>query len=137
MNLKSVDKNEILFRQGDPGDGMYYIDYGKVGIFTGYGTKTEVKIEELYSEQFVGEMGMLTAAPRSATAVALMDDTRVEYITEADFEDFFQKNPARVVHLMEQMSFRLRRITRKYLEACRDASILIEKDAQAPAEDAT
>ena len=68
MNLKGVDKNEILFRQGDPGDGMYYIDYGKVGIFTGYGTKTEVKIEELYSEQFVGEMGMLTAAPRSATA---------------------------------------------------------------------
>ena len=137
MSLKVLNRNEILFHEGDPGDGLYYIDSGKVGIYTGYGTKDQKKIEELFSDQFVGEMGLFAGEPRSATVIALMDNTLVESLTEAEFENFFQQNPARVIQLMEQMSSRLRRITKKYLEVCREAYCLIGKDDEAPAGDAT
>lgn len=135
MNIKVLNKNEILFRQGDPGDGMYYIQSGKLGIYTDYKTEKQKKIEELFTDQFVGEMGGITGAPRSATVVALMDNTQVEYLTEADLDSFFQQNPPRVIQMMQQMCFRLRRITRKYLEECREAYNLIEQDSQVPAGD--
>ena len=106
MNIKVLNKNEILFRQGDPGDGMYYIQSGKLGIYTDYKTEKQKKIEELFTDQFVGEMGGITGAPRSATVVALMDNTQVEYLTEADFDSFFQQNPPRVIQMMQQMCFR-------------------------------
>ena len=31
-------KGQVIFRQGDAGDCMYYIGYGTVGIYTDYGT---------------------------------------------------------------------------------------------------
>jgi CRP-like cAMP-binding protein len=136
MNLKVINENEVLFRQGDPGDGMYYIHFGKVGIFTDYGTRQQVKIEELFTDEFVGEMGMLVGAPRSATVVALMDDTQVEFLTADDFQAFFEKNPARVLQLLQQMSSRVRKTTRKYLRQCREAYELLENSAQAPADNA-
>ena len=126
--ISVLKKNEILFRQGDPGDGLYYIHLGEVGVYTDYGTPNQVKIGELYTDQFVGEMGLISGVPRSATVVSLMDGTQVEHLSEADFASFFEKSPARVFQLMEQMSYRLRKITRRYLEECREAYTLIEKD---------
>ena len=128
MKVNVLKKKEILFRQGDPGDGLYYIHLGEVGVYTDYGTPNQVKIGELYTDQFVGEMGLISGVPRSATAVSLMDGTQVEHLSEADFASFFEKSPARVFQLMEQMSYRLRKITRRYLEECREAYALIEKD---------
>ena len=71
MNIKSYDKGAVIFRQGDPGDCMYDIQFGKVGIFDHYGEPDEKKIADLYIDQIFGEMGLLDHAPRSATAVAL------------------------------------------------------------------
>ena len=127
MNIKVLKNNEILFRQGEPAEGMYYIQAGKVGIYTDYGTEKQKKIEDLFTDQFVGEMGVLCNAPRSATVVSLMDNTQVEYLTEEDFCNFFQQNPPKVIQLMQQLCFRLRRITRKYLEECREAYDLIDR----------
>ena len=133
MKVRVLKKNEILFRQGDPGDGLYYIHAGEVGIYTDYGTAKQVKIAELYSDQFIGEMGMINGKPRNATVLSLMNGTQVEHLSDEDFAGFFEKNPVRAFQLMEQMSNRLRKITRRYLELCREAYVLIEKDAQAPA----
>ena len=131
MKVNVLKKKEILFRQGDPGDGLYYIHLGQVGIYTGYGTPNQIKIAELFTDEFVGEMGIISGLPRNATAVSLMDGTQVEHVTDAEFAAFYEKGPARVLQLMEQMSHRLRKITRRYLEECREAYTLVEQNAQA------
>lgn len=119
MDLKSFDCKKIIFRQGDPGDCMYDIQYGKVGIFLDYGGANEKKIAELFPGQLFGEMGLLDHAPRSATAVALEDGTVLDTISEDDFQAYFKEQPSKVLLLMEQMCSRLRRTTRDYQEACR------------------
>ena len=86
MRGEKYKKGEIIFREGDPGHSMYDINWGTVGIFTGYGTPEERKLAELRSEDVFGEMGILDQAPRSATAVALEDDTYLFVITESDFD---------------------------------------------------
>lgn len=119
MDLKTFDRKNIIFRQGDPGDCMYDIQQGRVGIFLNYGEKNEKKITELFPGQLFGEMGLLDHAPRSATAVALEDDTVLDTISEADFMAYFKEQPTKVLLLTEQMCNRLRRTTRDYMDACR------------------
>ena len=119
MNIKSYDKGAVIFRQGDPGDCMYDIQFGKVGIFDHYGEPDEKKIADLYIDQLFGEMGLLDHAPRSATAVALEKDTVVSVVSEKEFYEYFEKEPVKVLVLMQQMCNRLRRTSKDYLEACR------------------
>ena len=119
MNIKSYNKGAVIFRQGDPGDCMYDIQFGKVGIFDHYGEPDEKKIADLYTDQLFGEMGLLDHAPRSATAVALEKDTVVSVVSEEEFYEYFEKEPVKVLVLMQQMCNRLRRTSKDYLEACR------------------
>ena len=116
---KKYQKNTVVFSQGDAGDCMYCIEYGKVGIYDRYGEPDEVKIAELEEGAIFGEMSLLDNAPRSATAVVSEDDTVLTEISEDTFETFFERSPDKLIILSEQMSHRLRETTRRYMEACR------------------
>ena len=70
----------VICKEGDIGDCMYDIHWGRVGIYTGYGTDDEQKLTELAANSFFGEMGMISKEPRSATAVAIDDQTTLEII---------------------------------------------------------
>ena len=129
MNTRTLQKGEIIFRQGDASDCMYDVYRGKIGVYANYGTPGEKLLTTLEAEQFFGEMGMIEGTPRSATAVALTDDTELGIITPETFKDYFQKSPARVLLIMQNMSRRLRGLTGEYLEACR--TVARGADAQA------
>ena len=111
-------KNTVIFRQGDAGDCMYYIQLGSVGIYTDYGTDKEKQLVVLEEEAFFGEMGLIEKMPRSATAVAVEDETVLRKITEEELEELFKTSPALVVRCIEHLSGRLRRLTKDYLDAC-------------------
>ena len=119
MNLQTCARGNVIFREGDPGDCMFDIQFGKIGIYKNYGTEDEKLISELFPGQLFGEMGLLDHAPRSATAVALEDGTILEAISEEEFYAYFEKQPAKVLLLMQQMCSRLRRTTKDYMTACR------------------
>lgn len=125
--MKEFKKGEVIFRQGDPGDCMYDILSGKVGVYAAYATPNEKLLTELAAGGFFGEMGLLDKAVRSATVVAL-EDTQVEVVTEADFNAFFTKNPEKVFRIMQQLSQRLRRQTEDYMEACRAIYEVVEAE---------
>ena len=126
MDLKTFDQNSIIFREGDPGNCMYDIQFGQVGIFINYGEENEKRIAVLFQGQLFGEMGLLDHAPRSATAVALTDGTVLDTISEKDFYEYFEEEPVKVLLLMQQMCSRLRRTTRNYIEACRTVYDAVE-----------
>ncbi len=128
MQLKTFQNREQIFRQGDESNCMYDLKRGKVGIFLNYGESDETMLATLEAGQFLGEMGLLDKAPRSAAAVSLEDGTELEIITEDDFNSFFEKNPDRILLMMGQMSARLRRITRSYAEACRTVRDTVETE---------
>ena len=119
MNVKSFKKGAVIFRQGDAGDCMYDIQFGKVGIFDHYGEPDEKKIADLYADQIFGEMGLLDHAPRNATAVVLENETVLSVISEEEFFEYFEKEPVKILVLMQQMCNRLRKTTNDYVAACR------------------
>ena len=118
MRQLTFAKGDVIFRQGDFANVMYDIVSGKVGIYSDYQGKQEEKIAELDDGQILGEMGMIEAYPRSATAVALSEQVVLSELVEDDLETYFKDDPAKVLQLMRQLSERLRETTRKYTELC-------------------
>lgn len=109
-------KGDIIFRSGDEEPFMYDIQYGTVGIYGDYGTPQQKLLAELGESDFIGEMGLIEARPRSVTAVAMETGTRLQVVDAETFNDYFRDRPAKVLALMQQMSGRLREVSKKYLE---------------------
>ena len=118
MELKKCKKGEIILRQGDPGACMYSVRWGRVGVYSGYGTAAEKKLAELGAGDFFGEMELLDKTDRSADVVALDGGTQLEVITEDDFNEFFANQPAKVYLILQRLCQKLHKTTRDYLQVC-------------------
>ncbi|MBQ7557994.1 MAG: cyclic nucleotide-binding domain-containing protein [Lachnospiraceae bacterium] len=126
MSMRSFNKGEVICLEGDPGDCMFIIEGGKAGVFEDYGKPSEKKVTDLGVGAMFGEMSLLDHEPRSATVVAMEDDTALQVISEENFRDFFEKSPQTAMKLAEQMSHRLRIVTKEYYEACRTVYDAVE-----------
>src|SRR5207248_415237 len=82
---RRLGRNQLLFRQGDEADSLYVIVSGRVRVSATDRAGHERVLAFLGSGESVGEMGLLSAAPRSATVVAS---------TEVDLA---QRSPERVI----------------------------------------
>ena len=118
MAEEKFRKGQVVFWQGDPGDCLYYIRWGSVGVFANYGKENEEKLAELRAGDYFGEMGLLDHEARSATVVSLDRDTVLNRITEEKFDEFLRQNPARVVDILTRLCHKLRDATKGYLEIC-------------------
>ena len=118
----SYRKGDVVFQEGKYESWMFEIKYGSVGIYTAYGTSDEKLLTTMHTDDFVGELGLIYAAPRSATAVAMENETELLKITNETFTEYFQESPKKVMGIMQQMARRLRDLTEDYKEACRTIS---------------
>ena len=108
MKTHIYHKGEVVFSQGDESPTMFEIQSGQIGIYANYKTPKEKQLAVFGKGETFGEMGLIENEPRSATAVALEDQTEVEEINAAEFSDFFEEKPVQVFLLVKQLSHRLR-----------------------------
>jgi CRP-like cAMP-binding protein len=117
-NVATYHKGTIICREGDVVQCMYDIHYGRVGVFVNYGRSDQIQLTTLGANDFFGEMGMVEGAARSATAVALDDNTTVEVIYPEDFADLYKQNPPKFFMILSHLSNRLRVLTTQYYDLC-------------------
>jgi hypothetical protein len=84
---KDMAKGEIIFREGDPGDGLYIIDSGEVSV-----SKNGIVIDTLKETSYFGELALLSEIPRFATVTALSDGA-LFYIDKQDFDRITDELP--------------------------------------------
>ena len=128
LELKHYKKNEVIFRQGDPSDCAYRVESGTVGIVLDYESSSRTDLTELSAGQYLGEMGLIEKAPRSATAISLSDDTALQVIDEENFSRVLTEDPEEMRFLLQQMSMRLRRTSRDYADVCRTVNDVVEAE---------
>lgn len=129
-NIKKFAKGEVIFKEGALELFMYDLIEGKVGIYANYGEANEKLLTELSAEAgsvTFGEMGLIDAMPRSATAVAL-ENVQACAITGKEFGAHFKENPAAVLAIMQNMSKRIRGLSQDYLDACRAVNEMVESE---------
>jgi CRP-like cAMP-binding protein len=80
----------VLCRRGEPGDRFYVVQAGTLEVQLGLGP-TSVPIRRVGPGDFVGEMALLTGAPRSADVV-VTDDATLWALERHDFEALLAGN---------------------------------------------
>lgn len=69
LHVRHYEANEVVFREGQTGAGMYILKQGEVDIVTRAKDESELLLVKLVAGQFFGELALLEDAPRSATSV--------------------------------------------------------------------
>jgi CRP/FNR family cyclic AMP-dependent transcriptional regulator len=109
LHKREYRQDELIFREGEPGVGMYIIESGKVRIVTETGKRTLAELEE---GEFFGELALLDESPRSATAVAIQPCSILGFF-QPDLFGLIERNPQLgvkiVLRLARSIGERLRR----------------------------
>ncbi len=135
LEIQTYKKGEVIFRAGDEANCMYDVHWGSVGIYANYGTKQEKLLKKLTGNEYFGQMGLVDNAPRSATAVALENDTMLEVITGETLSSYIKERPAKVLAIMQSMSSRIRELNRDYLEVCKTVSKAVSLESSGSEKD--
>ena len=90
-HLVTVDKDEVLFAEGDPGDAFYLLRSGMVKVAKQSGGR-EIVLSYLVSGNFFGETALLPDTPRTA-AVSTIFKSELIRLDRADFDAFLAEHP--------------------------------------------
>ncbi|NTW37913.1 MAG: cyclic nucleotide-binding domain-containing protein [Syntrophobacteraceae bacterium] len=93
----------MLFHEGDFGDEMYYVLSGAISL-----SRKGNPLIDLKEGGYFGEMSMLLKAPRTATAIAVTDTTKLVVISQDNFELILRENPGIVQRILKEMAMRLK-----------------------------
>jgi len=93
-----IDHGQVLFNQGDPGESMYIVVSGRLRISTSSADQAQRVVGEVPPGELVGELGLLSGEPRSATAKAIRE-THVVKMTLPVFEQLAERHPGATMRL--------------------------------------
>lgn len=94
------DTGEVIFRQGDEADEMFFIIEGEVAIIFHEEGQPDKILATLGTNDTFGELGILSHFPRSADAVAL-HNVRTYKILQRDVDDILSLSPSLQTELKE------------------------------------
>ncbi len=129
-----VPGGEILIRQGEPGDCLYVLIYGRLLITITNEKGEDEVIGEVARGEVVGEMAVLTGEPRSATARAIRDSELVRFSKEA-FEHVIDSNPQAMMMVARQLVTRLKRARQPYPRTRLNTIAIVSLDPGLPVSD--
>lgn len=116
----NFNEGDIIFKKGERGQIMYEVESGGVGIYLDYkGPNEKLLVKKLAGEYF-GEIALIEDRPRTATAVAIYDKTKLKEISVNGFPIYAQQNPNILKPIMDAMSDRFKMQRKVYFEVCRD-----------------
>lgn len=87
-----LDRGDVLFEQGDPADGLYFVVSGRLVVEHVDEDGVARPIGEAGRGQSMGEMAFFTGAPRTARASAIRDTVLVQF-TNAEFDALVSARP--------------------------------------------
>lgn len=120
---RTYGMGETIFKQGDPGDGIYIVKSGEVHIAVVASSGELRVISKLGVGELFGEMAVIDSDPRSASALA-GERTTVYFVSRNDLLDMLNRAPQLTMGLMREISRRLRDFNRQYVREVLDAERL-------------
>jgi len=107
-------KDEIVVREGEPGDTMFLIISGEVSVIRNYGNEQETLIAKITQDDYFGEMALFEDKPRSAT-VKTNTDAKLLVLGKLEFEEIMREFPQISINICRVFSQRIRELQRKFL----------------------
>ena len=103
---------EWLFKQGDPADSLYFLVRGRLQAWLQDGDDRGRLLNEIAAGEAVGEVGLLTDAPRSA-GVRARRDSLLFRIDRSALDELARSHPEMVMQISASVAHRLARNTQR------------------------
>jgi len=113
LSRRKVRAGETIFRELDPSDALYIVEYGKVVVSKHVSGQTDIVLTRFSPGDFFGEVGLFDAAPRSASAHAELDTT-LWNLERHTFHDMLTNRPeigARICYRLVNVFIQRLRVT--------------------------
>jgi CRP-like cAMP-binding protein len=108
---------EFIFREGDPGIGLYIIREGEVEIERENNNSIINTLATFSKGDFFGELALVDGEKRSASAIAKTECT-VSVIFKPDLDEFIEKYPLKGIKILNGITniiaLRLRKLDQEY-----------------------
>ncbi len=119
LNYKVFPKGEVLFEEGDPGNWIFFIVRGKVGLFRSDPFGNDVKVASVDAGAPLGELSFFSNHYHSSKAVALKE-THALILEKEGYEKLKQEDPNLAVKLLEAITKiiaeRLKDMNKKFVD---------------------
>ncbi len=113
--VREVPANHVVFKEGDPGDGIYVVVDGTVQISALVGQEERGVLGRIGPGDFFGEMAVLDDEPRSATATT-ETASKLVFIPREKLLQMLEKSPRLSVRLVREFSLRMREFNKRYIQ---------------------
>ena len=111
---RQYSAGQEIFREGDPGDGVYLLKSGRVEI-SGRINRTARRVFSVIKPgELFGEMSVIEHRPRSASAIAATDGVAY-FIPRGEILSFMERSPALTLAVLQVISARLREFNQQHL----------------------
>jgi CRP/FNR family transcriptional regulator, cyclic AMP receptor protein len=108
--IKHVQKGAVVFRRGDPGDGLYGVLAGRVLMTIDSMDGKELILNSHGQGEFFGEIALLDQVGRSASGVAA-ERSELLFVGRDVFRSFLSQRPETMGRIISVLCARLRRTT--------------------------
>lgn len=92
LEIVHMARGQMLYRQGEAGDGMHILLTGRLTVHVGNESGGERHVGDLRPGDVVGEIALFTGGQRGATVVAQRDST-LAHFSQARFEAVTERYP--------------------------------------------
>ncbi|RLB83964.1 MAG: hypothetical protein DRH17_00345 [Deltaproteobacteria bacterium] len=99
QEVKVFDAEQVIFAEGDKGDGAYFIMEGKVKVVALSSNFKEILLGELGEGEIFGEMALIDEKPRSASVVTITP-CKMAFISKNTFNAFIETRSELAFRLM-------------------------------------
>jgi len=110
--------NEVIVREGEPGNELYVLLEGVVDVYLGWETPGQARVGEIRAIDYMGEMAILDDEPRSATLVAV-ENSRLLSFEGDSLKDLILQMPEISFEIFRVLTRRVRSAERR-LKQSRD-----------------
>jgi SulP family sulfate permease len=92
INIVSLEKDAVLFREGDAADALYFIAAGRLSVEAATPDGGTLRLRAMSRHTVLGEMGLYRSLRRTATVLAL-EDSRVLRLSRDAFATLRSTDP--------------------------------------------
>lgn len=102
----SFGENAAVFREGDPGDGIFVVAVGAVKITKNIDGTNEKVLAGFAEKEFFGELALLDGKARSASAIATRSSVLLK-VSAANFNKLMNESPFAALKIVSQIACHL------------------------------
>lgn len=113
---RSFARREVLFHHGDPGESVHFVTSGAVAVYVVDRVGSTAIFALFGPGEAVGEMALIEAGERTATAMAL-EPTETLSLRRSQFEDLRRRHPSVDRVLVAILAARVRRQNAELMDA--------------------